>query len=103
MVSEPSRRAGQRLLLWMPWVLVCAGAGVAARTTGQFMSYMVLGLAFGAAQVIVLGLPGHRLPLVPWLLWVPMSTIGGVVGFGLGLGAAALLAAFVAAAKTGGQ
>jgi len=77
------------------WVLVCAGAAVAARTTGQFMSYMVLGLAFGAAQVIVLGLLGHRVPLVPWLLWVPMSTIGGVVAFGLGLGAAALLAAAV--------
>ena len=48
----------------MSWVLVSVGAGMAARTTGQFMSYMVLGLAFGAAQVIVLGLPGHREPLV---------------------------------------
>ena len=43
----------------------------------------------------MLGLPGHRVPLVLWLLWVVMSTIGGVVGFGLGLGAAALLAAAV--------
>ena len=81
MVSEPRRRAGQRLLLWVSWVMVCAGAGVAARTTGQFMNIMVLGLAFGVAQAFVLGRKPPQSSVDLRLLWVAVSAIGGVVGF----------------------
>ena len=104
--AQPVRplRGRQHLLLWASWVLACAGAGVAARTTGQFISTMVLGLAFGVAQAFVLGRLRYRAPVDPRLLWVVVSTIGGwlvvstiggVVAFGLGLGTAALLAAAV--------
>ncbi len=95
--AQPVRplRGRQHLLLWASWMLACAGAGVAARTTGQFMSYLSLGFAFGVAQAMVLGRLRHRAPVDPRLLWVAVSTIGGVVAFGLGLGAAALLAAAV--------
>ena len=93
MVSEQRRRAGHRLLLWVSWVLVCGGAGVAARTTGQFMSYFSLGLAFGAAQAFVLGRQPAQSSVDPRLLWVAVSTVGGVVGCVLGLGAALLGAA----------
>ena len=63
--------------------MVCAGAGVAARTMGQFMNYAVLGLAFGAAQVLVRRGLFLQFPGYPRLLWVAFSSLGGGIGFGL--------------------
>ena len=91
MVREDNQRVGQRLLLWVSWVLVCAGAGVAARTTGQFMNIMVLGFAFGAAQTLVLGRKPPRSSVDLRLLWVAVSTIGGMVGVALAVVASSIV------------
>ena len=77
------RRRGQRLWVWVAWV--------AARTTGQFASLMLLGLAFGAAQALALGRQQREAEVDPRVLWVAVSAKGGVVGFVLGGAAASMI------------
>ena len=80
----PARRRQHGLRVWVAWVLVCAAAGVVARSAGQFLSVLVLGLTFGVAQWFVLWRLVHRPFWTAGITWVVASSAGGVIGFFVG-------------------
>ena len=80
----PARRRPHGLRVWVAWVLVCAAAGVVARSAGQFLSELVLGLTFGVAQWFVLWRLVHRPFWTAGITWVVASSAGGFIGFFVG-------------------